>query len=77
MEGVLLLNKPKGPSSFQVIKKIRALSGVKKVGHAGTSDPEASGLLIICLGRLPKFHFIDERQQSVSCGLSFRGNHCK
>jgi len=54
MEGVLLINKPKGPSSFHVVKKVRALSGAKKVGHAGTLDPEASGLLILCLGRYTK-----------------------
>ncbi len=54
MEGVLLINKPKGPSSFQVVKKVRALCGIKKVGHAGTLDPMASGLLVVCLGRYTK-----------------------
>lgn len=54
LEGVLLIDKPKGPSSFDVIHKIRALSGVKRVGHAGTLDPEASGLLVVCLGAYTK-----------------------
>lgn len=54
MEGVLLVNKPKGLSSFDVVKKIRSLSGVKKVGHAGTLDPLADGLLIVCLGKYTK-----------------------
>jgi tRNA pseudouridine55 synthase len=54
MEGVLLIDKPIGPSSFDVVKKVRALTGVRKVGHAGTLDPLASGLMILCLGRYTK-----------------------
>lgn len=50
-EGILLINKPKGISSFGVVKKIRYLSKVKKVGHAGTLDPIAKGLLILALGK--------------------------
>ncbi|MCI5143413.1 MAG: tRNA pseudouridine(55) synthase TruB, partial [Candidatus Electrothrix sp. ATG1] len=49
--GVLLVDKPVGQSSFAVVKKIRWLLGIKKVGHAGTLDPFASGLLVICVGR--------------------------
>jgi tRNA pseudouridine55 synthase len=54
MEGVLLVNKPVGPSSFNIVKKIRAISKTKRVGHAGTLDPLASGLLVVCLGRYTK-----------------------
>lgn len=54
MDGILLIDKPVGPSSFYIVKKVRHLSGVKKVGHAGTLDPLASGLLIVCLGRYTK-----------------------
>ena len=49
--GVLLLDKPPGPSSFYMVRQIRRIFGVKKVGHAGTLDPFASGLLIVCIGR--------------------------
>jgi len=49
--GVLLLDKPSGPSSFYMVRQIRRILGVKKVGHAGTLDPFASGLLIVCVGR--------------------------
>ncbi|MCW5213904.1 tRNA pseudouridine(55) synthase [Candidatus Electrothrix communis] len=49
--GVLLVDKPVGQSSFAVVKKVRWLLGIKKVGHAGTLDPFASGLLVICVGR--------------------------
>lgn len=49
--GVLLLDKPPGPSSFYLVRQVRRILGVKKVGHAGTLDPFASGLLIVCIGR--------------------------
>ena len=58
----LLVDKKLDWTSFDVVKKIRNMTGSKKVGHAGTLDPLASGLLIICTGkhtkknkRLPKF----------------------
>ncbi len=49
--GVFLIDKPAGPTSFAMVRGVRKLLGVKKVGHAGTLDPFASGLLIICAGR--------------------------
>ena len=51
---VLLINKPLRWTSFDVVKKIRNLINVKKVGHAGTLDPLASGLLIICTGKFTR-----------------------
>lgn len=48
---ILGVYKPKGPSSFAMIAKIRRLAGVKKVGHAGTLDPLASGVLVVAIGR--------------------------
>ena len=49
--GVLLIDKPEGPTSFNIVSRIRRLLGIKKVGHAGTLDPFATGLLIVCAGR--------------------------
>lgn len=54
MEGILLINKAVGPSSFDVVHKLRKLAGIKRVGHAGTLDPLASGLLVIAFGRYTK-----------------------
>jgi tRNA pseudouridine55 synthase len=55
LEGkVILMNKPYKWTSFDVVKKIRILTGVSKVGHAGTLDPLATGLLIICTGSFTK-----------------------
>lgn len=49
--GVFLVDKPVDATSFAMVHKVRRLLGIKKVGHAGTLDPFASGLLIICAGR--------------------------
>ncbi|OLY93107.1 tRNA pseudouridine synthase B [Cnuella takakiae] len=51
---VLLVNKPLRWTSFNVVSKIRYLSKTKKVGHAGTLDPLATGLLIVCTGKFTK-----------------------
>jgi len=45
--GILLIDKPEGPSSAQVVGRIKAISGAKKLGHLGTLDPFASGLLLV------------------------------
>jgi tRNA pseudouridine55 synthase len=49
--GILNLNKPSGPTSHDVVARIRRASGVRRVGHAGTLDPAASGVLVVCLGQ--------------------------
>lgn len=51
---VLLIDKPLYWTSFEVIKKVRIFTGVQKVGHAGTLDPLATGLLIVCTGPFTK-----------------------
>lgn len=51
---VILINKPLQWTSFDVVKKIRNTIKIKKVGHAGTLDPLATGLLIVCTGKLTK-----------------------
>jgi tRNA pseudouridine55 synthase len=51
---VLLINKPLEWTSFDVVRKIRSLIRIKKVGHAGTLDPLATGLLILCTGKFTK-----------------------
>jgi tRNA pseudouridine55 synthase len=57
---ILLLNKPLSWTSFDVVKKVRNILRVKKIGHAGTLDPLAEGLLILCTGKYTKK--IDEIQ---------------
>ncbi|MBU0730352.1 MAG: tRNA pseudouridine(55) synthase TruB [Proteobacteria bacterium] len=49
--GIFLVDKPVGPTSFEIVRAVRRALKIKKVGHAGTLDPLASGLLIVCAGR--------------------------
>lgn len=50
LDGVLLVDKPPGPTSHDVVQEARARLGFRRIGHAGTLDPFASGLLLLCLG---------------------------
>ena len=54
MEGIILVNKPKGISSFDVIRKLKKILKTKKIGHTGTLDPLATGLMLICVGKATK-----------------------
>jgi tRNA pseudouridine55 synthase len=51
LEGLLLIDKPEGPTSHQVVATVRVLTAQRRIGHAGTLDPMASGLLPLVLGR--------------------------
>jgi tRNA pseudouridine55 synthase len=53
-DAVLVIDKPIGPTSFDVVRKVRRAAGVRRVGHGGTLDPAASGILPICLGEATK-----------------------
>ena len=52
--GVLYINKPIGVTSFDIVNEISKIFGIKKVGHTGTLDPIAEGVLIVCLGKATK-----------------------
>lgn len=54
LHGLLLINKPSGPTSHDMVHKIRKILKTKEVGHTGTLDPIASGLMILCLGEATK-----------------------
>ncbi|MCB0327765.1 MAG: tRNA pseudouridine(55) synthase TruB [Bdellovibrionales bacterium] len=54
MDGVLLVDKPRGITSFSLVRGIRKVANVKRVGHAGTLDPDATGLLLVCIGKATK-----------------------
>src|SRR6266850_4311873 len=51
LDGVLLLDKPEGPTSHDVVAVARRALGVSRIGHAGTLDPLATGLLVLMIGR--------------------------
>lgn len=54
MDGIYLINKPVGISSYGVIRKLKKVLNFKKIGHAGTLDPFASGLLVVLVGKATK-----------------------
>jgi tRNA pseudouridine55 synthase len=54
MDGILNINKPKDISSYGVVDKVKKILRVHKVGHAGTLDPQATGVLLVCLGKATK-----------------------
>ena len=54
MEGLLLIDKPTGITSHKVVEIVRKHLNIKKVGHAGTLDPLATGLLVVMLGKTTK-----------------------
>lgn len=51
LEGILLLNKPKGCTAFSLVSLLRRRLGIKKIGHSGTLDPFATGVMVMLIGR--------------------------
>lgn len=69
-DGVLLIHKPQGITSFDVVARIRRLYGTKQVGHTGTLDPMATGLLPVLVGRAVKAsEFLTEKDKEYIAGL--------
>jgi len=54
MDGIVLVNKPKGITSHDVVSRLRKQLGTAKIGHTGTLDPMATGLLVVCIGNATK-----------------------
>src|SRR4051812_37873188 len=69
MNGLLLVDKPKGITSFDVIRQLRRMTGFKKIGHAGTLDPLATGLMLLLFGTATKqaseFSKLDKRYRAT------------
>jgi tRNA pseudouridine55 synthase len=69
-DGVLLIHKPYGVTSFDVVARIRRLYGTRQVGHTGTLDPIATGLLPVLVGRAVKAsEFLTEKDKEYVAGL--------
>ena len=70
--GVLIINKPEGPTSHDIVNKIRRLYSTKKVGHTGTLDPMATGVLVVLVGRAAKaceYSLSDRKQYTATLRL--------
>lgn len=69
LDGILLINKPRGVSSHGIVKQCKHLYGAAKAGHTGSLDPEASGMLPICFGEGTKFgahNLLDANKQYIA-----------
>lgn len=72
MQGIILVNKPQGPTSFAAVARIKRLAGQKRVGHTGTLDPMASGVLPILAGRaaaLSDYLMCTDKRYTAVCRL--------
>ena len=82
IEGVLLVNKPRGKTSFSLVHSLRKILGVKKIGHAGTLDPFATGVMILLVGRtftrLSDQFLCDDKEYiaRVHCGVTTDSYDC-
>ncbi len=75
MDGVLIIDKPPGMTSYDVIRNVKRLLGMKKVGHAGTLDPLATGVLIICVNeatKITRFFSNDDKDYRATMLLGVR-----
>ena len=75
MDGVLIIDKPSGPTSHDVVARVRRLTGERAVGHLGTLDPMATGVLPLLLGRmtrLARFYVNAEKsyEGAIRCGFA-------
>jgi len=69
-DGILLIDKPAGITSHDVVGKVRRLYGTRQVGHTGTLDPMATGLLVVLVGRAVKAsEYATEHDKGYEAGL--------
>ena len=72
ISGIIVVNKPEGITSFQVISRLRRILGEKKIGHCGTLDPFATGVLPVCIGKATRVvRYMDGYDKSYRCTVSF------
>ncbi|HEY5906517.1 MAG TPA: tRNA pseudouridine(55) synthase TruB, partial [Vicinamibacteria bacterium] len=74
LHGVLVVDKPAGPTSHDIVDRVRRALGVRRVGHTGTLDPFATGVLPICVGkatRLARFLAEGDKVYEATVRLGF------
>src|ERR1700692_2394373 len=71
-DGALVMDKPKGKTSHDVVDAVRHLAGFRQIGHLGTLDPLATGVLVLLLGRATRLvQFYSGRRKRYSAGFRF------
>ena len=72
MDGIIVINKPAGYTSHDCIAVMRGITGIRKLGHTGTLDPNATGVLPVCAGKATKLiEYMDDTDKSYICGIKF------
>jgi tRNA pseudouridine55 synthase len=72
IDGILVVDKPRGKTSHDVVEAVRRLVGFRQIGHLGTLDPLATGVLVLALGRATRLaRFYSGRRKRYSCAVRF------
>ncbi len=72
LDGILIVNKPRGKTSHDVVETVRRLAGFRQIGHLGTLDPLATGVLVLALGRATRLaRFYAGRRKRYACAVRF------
>lgn len=69
-DGILVVDKPRGMTSHDVVARVRRAAGLRRVGHTGTLDPSATGVLVVCLGRATRLvQFLQEAPKTYAARM--------
>lgn len=72
IDGILVINKPKGRTSHDIVEAVRRIAGFRHIGHLGTLDPLATGVLVLVLGRATRLaRFYGSRRKRYECAVRF------
>src|ERR1700744_6248048 len=72
LDGILVVDKPRGKTSHDIVESVRRLVGFRQIGHLGTLDPLATGVLVLALGRATRLaRFYAGRRKRYSCTVRF------
>src|SRR6202044_2066374 len=72
VDGILVIDKPSGKTSHDVVESVRQLAGFRGIGHLGTLDPQATGVLVLALGRATRLaRFYSGRRKRYTCAVRF------
>src|SRR5579863_6387240 len=72
LDGILVVDKPRGKTSHDVVETVRRLVGFRQIGHLGTLDPLATGVLVLALGRATRLaRFYGGRRKRYTCAVRF------
>ena len=73
MNGILIIDKPAGLTSHDVVARVRRVLGTKRIGHTGTLDPFATGVLVLLVGNATRLaQFVDKDEKEYEAVIHFR-----